>query len=71
MNAYLKCLDQAEENIRAMYSTVEREVEWCLTDETTLGTAKSITSKINAGLDEALAAIEEQRELCKRIEAYD
>jgi len=68
MNAYLECLDQAEETIRAMHSTVEREVEWTLTDELTSKDAKSITDKITAGLNEALEALNAQREIA---EAYN
>ncbi len=59
--AYLEALDKAEEVIRGMYTTVEREVEWCLTDEMSTRDAKSITSKIDAGIGEALDAIAEQR----------
>lgn len=66
--AYLECLDQAEETIRAMYSTVEREVEWTLTDELTSKDAKSITDKITAGLNEALEALNAQRDIA---EAYN
>tara|TARA_B100002019_G_scaffold291299_1_gene311096 strand:- start:133 stop:348 length:216 start_codon:yes stop_codon:yes gene_type:complete len=59
--AYLEALDKAEEVIHGMYTTVEREVEWCLTDEMSTRDAKSITSKIDTGITEALNAIAEQR----------
>lgn len=65
--AYLECLNQAEENIHAMFSTVERELEWSLTDELTMKDTKSITDKINAGLTEALEAINAQREIAEEV----
>ena len=66
--AYLECLDKAEETIADMYRAVERDIEWMLTDELALKDAKSVTSKINAGLMEALDAIATQREIA---EAYN
>jgi len=61
--AYLESLNETEEVVRSMYKTAEREVEWTLSDYDA-GVAKFAREKIFKGLNDALYAIEAQKEIC-------
>jgi len=61
--AYLESLNEAEEVVRGMYKTAEREVEWTLSDHDA-GVARLAREKIFKGLSDALSAIEAQKEIC-------